>query len=48
MKLSLKDLEKLRPVEIVNKELLKRKKITGISTDSRTIQPGNIFIALRG
>jgi len=26
MKLSLKDLEKLRPVEIVNKELLKLKK----------------------
>ena len=48
MKLSLKDLEKLRPVEIVNKELLKYKKITGVSTDSRTIQPGNIFIALRG
>ena len=48
MKLSLKDLEKLRPVEIVNKELMKNKKITGVSTDSRTIQPGNIFIALRG
>ncbi len=48
MKLSLKDLEKLRPVEIVNAELLKNKKITGVSTDSRTIQPGNVFIALRG
>jgi UDP-N-acetylmuramoyl-tripeptide--D-alanyl-D-alanine ligase len=48
MKLSLKDLEKLRPLEIVNKELLKHKKITGVSTDSRTIQPGNIFFALRG
>ncbi len=48
MKLSLKDLEKLRPVEVVNKVLLKNKKVTGVSTDSRTIQPGNIFIALRG
>ncbi|MGA9408514.1 MAG: UDP-N-acetylmuramoyl-tripeptide--D-alanyl-D-alanine ligase [Bacteroidota bacterium] len=48
MKLSLKDLEKLRPVEIINKEMLKNKKITGVSTDSRTIEPGNIFIALRG
>ena len=48
MKLLLKDLVKLRPVEIINKELLNHKKITGVSTDSRTIQPGNIFIALRG
>ncbi len=48
MKLSLKDLEKLRPVEIVNGKFLKNRKITGVSTDSRTIQPGNIFIALRG
>jgi UDP-N-acetylmuramoyl-tripeptide--D-alanyl-D-alanine ligase len=48
MKLSLKDLEKLRPVGIVNGKFLKNRKITGVSTDSRTIQPGNIFIALRG
>jgi len=48
MKLSLNDLEKLRPVEVVNKKLLKDKKITGVSTDSRTMQPGDLFIALRG
>jgi len=48
MKLSLQDIETLRPLEIVNKELLKHRKITGVSTDSRTIQPGNIFFALRG
>jgi UDP-N-acetylmuramoyl-tripeptide--D-alanyl-D-alanine ligase len=48
MNLSLKDLEKLRPVEVVNKGLFRNKKITGVSTDSRTVQPGNIFIALRG
>ena len=48
MKLSLKDLEKLKPIEIINKELLKNTKITGVSTDSRTIQPGDVFVALRG
>ncbi len=48
MKLSLTDVEKLRPAEIVNRGVLKRTKITGVSTDSRTIQPGNVFIALRG
>ena len=48
MKLTMKDLEKLRPVEAINKKGLNNKKISGVSTDSRTIQPGNIFIALRG
>ena len=48
MKLSLIDVEKLRPVEIIKSAALKRRQITGVSTDSRTIQPGNIFIALRG
>jgi UDP-N-acetylmuramoyl-tripeptide--D-alanyl-D-alanine ligase len=48
MKLSLKDLAKIKPTEIINKKLLKNKKITGVSTDSRSIKPGNIFIALRG
>ena len=43
MKLSLKDLEKLRPAEIVNRGLLKNKKVTGVSTDSRTIPAGKHF-----
>ncbi|MGA7159835.1 MAG: UDP-N-acetylmuramoyl-tripeptide--D-alanyl-D-alanine ligase [Bacteroidota bacterium] len=48
MKLSLKDFQKLGQAEIINKETLKNKTITGVSTDSRTIEPGNIFFALRG
>lgn len=48
MKITFKDLSALRSVEIFNKDGLRNKKITGVSTDSRTIEPGNIFVALRG
>ena len=48
MKLSLADLAKLHSVEIINAAAMKKKTITGVSTDSRTIKPGNLFVALRG
>ena len=48
MNLTLKDLEKLRSVEIVHGEDLRGKKINGISTDSRSMKTGNLFFALRG
>ena len=48
MNLTLKDLEKLTSVKIVNRQWAKGKKISGVSTDSRTVESGNIFFALRG
>jgi UDP-N-acetylmuramoyl-tripeptide--D-alanyl-D-alanine ligase len=48
MNLTLKDLEKLKSVEIVNTQYVKGKKLSGVSTDSRTIKAGNLFFALRG
>ena len=48
MKLSLADLSRLHSVEINNAGAMKKKTITGVSTDSRTIKPGNLFVALRG
>ncbi len=48
MKLTLNDIRKLSGVEIFNTEFLTKKKVTGVSTDSRSVQQGNIFIALRG
>jgi UDP-N-acetylmuramoyl-tripeptide--D-alanyl-D-alanine ligase len=48
MNLTLKDLGKLKSVEIINREFLKGKRVSGVSTDSRTIQDGNLFFALRG
>ena len=48
MDLTLKDFAKLRSVEIFNRGLLKGARITGVSTDSRTMQRGNVFVALRG
>ena len=48
MKLTLADIAKLPSVEIINAGALKKKPITGVSSDSRTITPGNLFVALRG
>ncbi len=48
MKLTAKDLDKLTHVEFRNRELLKGKKIPGVSTDSRKVQGGELFVALRG
>ncbi|HTR81533.1 MAG TPA: UDP-N-acetylmuramoyl-tripeptide--D-alanyl-D-alanine ligase [Bacteroidota bacterium] len=47
MKLTLQDLKKLSSVEIHNGRAFKQK-VTGVSTDSRSVKAGNIFIALRG
>ena len=48
MKLTTKDLSSIRHIEFRNKELLKGRRITGVSTDSRITQPGDLFVALRG
>ncbi len=48
MNLTLKDLEKLSFAEVINTKAFKGKKFTGVSTDSRVLKAGNIFIALRG
>jgi len=47
MKLTVRDLQDLKPLEIRNLELLQGA-LTGVSTDSRTIRPGDLFVALRG
>ena len=47
MKLSARDLEKIPHREIRNPEVLARG-VKGVSTDSRTTRPGDLFIALRG
>jgi UDP-N-acetylmuramoyl-tripeptide--D-alanyl-D-alanine ligase len=47
MKLGLRDLEKLRPVEIRNAERFTRP-LSGVSTDSRSVGEGDLFVALRG
>jgi UDP-N-acetylmuramoyl-tripeptide--D-alanyl-D-alanine ligase len=46
MKLTRKDLLQVRHVRTVGFEHLES--ITGVSTDSRTIRPGDLFLALRG
>jgi UDP-N-acetylmuramoyl-tripeptide--D-alanyl-D-alanine ligase len=48
VKLTLRDLDKLTLVESRHRELLKGKAITGVSTDSRKVNPGAIFVALKG
>jgi UDP-N-acetylmuramoyl-tripeptide--D-alanyl-D-alanine ligase len=48
VKLTVKDLSSIQHVSFLNKEGLKGKKITGVSTDSRTTKPGDLFVALVG
>jgi UDP-N-acetylmuramoyl-tripeptide--D-alanyl-D-alanine ligase len=48
MKLSIKDLELLAGAEVVQSGAPRGRRLTGVSTDSRTVAPGNLFIALRG
>lgn len=48
MNLTTKELDMLTHIEFRNRHLLKGKKITGLSTDSRKICGGDLFIALKG
>lgn len=47
-KITAKDLQKLTGAELLSKELFKLRRVTGVSTDSRTVGKDNIFFALRG
>ena len=47
-KITVKDLQKLTDSEIINKDLLRRKRISGVSTDSRLVKRDEIFFALKG
>lgn len=47
-KITTSDLKKLTGAELVNTELLKRRKISGVSTDSRAVKKDDLFFALKG
>jgi UDP-N-acetylmuramoyl-tripeptide--D-alanyl-D-alanine ligase len=48
MRLTARDLGKIPHAEFRGREILARSAVKGISTDSRTTRPGDLFIALRG
>ncbi len=48
MNLSIKDVELLPGAALVQPGAHRGKRLTGVSTDSRTVAPGNVFFALRG
>lgn len=48
MKLSANEILLIPHLQVRCPELLEGKTFTGVSTDSRTVAPGNLFVALRG
>ncbi len=48
MSLTLDDLKTLRPRRIAQPDALQGRVFTGVSTDSRTLSPGDLFVALSG
>jgi UDP-N-acetylmuramoyl-tripeptide--D-alanyl-D-alanine ligase len=48
MKLTLKDLKRIPHLELRNVTPLKGVRMRGVSTDSRTVLPGEVFVAIRG
>jgi UDP-N-acetylmuramoyl-tripeptide--D-alanyl-D-alanine ligase len=48
MKLTTEDLLALEPVSLLNFDVCSGKRVKGISTDSRTTKPGEVFFAFRG
>jgi UDP-N-acetylmuramoyl-tripeptide--D-alanyl-D-alanine ligase len=48
MRLTVRDLERIPHREFLYREILARRAVEGVSTDSRTTRPGDLFIALRG
>ncbi len=48
MRLSSREMLSIAHTEVRKRHLLKGKKITGVSTDSRTLSKGDVFVALRG
>jgi len=48
MTLTITDVQQLAEAEILQSGSLRAKRLTGVSTDSRSVAAGNLFIALRG
>jgi UDP-N-acetylmuramoyl-tripeptide--D-alanyl-D-alanine ligase len=48
MNLSMKDIAQLANAEVIRPGGPRPRRLTGVSTDSRTLAPGNAFFALRG
>jgi UDP-N-acetylmuramoyl-tripeptide--D-alanyl-D-alanine ligase len=47
-KITVKEIQKLTDAEIINKDLLKRRRIAGISIDSRSVKKDELFFAIKG
>ncbi len=47
-KITAKDLKGITGAEVVNADLLKRRSISGVSTDSREVKKDDLFFALKG